>query len=490
MRQSGNLRNARWLEWGVRARKLVVGGLFLTFVGLGSTAWGLQYDFPLDFTDDANDGAGGLSFSNVALGSLSVAGAVSTATGYQSQATGDNSVAYGAYSVASGIFSTAIGLLSTASGENSTAVGRSSTASGEDSMALGYLSSAAGTNSVALGQSSVATAANTVSVGSSHVKRRIVNVASGIASTDAATVGQMNAADTALGTKINAEATTRASADNALQTNIQTEATTRAAADSALQAGINANSADITALQNAGQGLAWTAGSNDVAASASGSGSTALGTGASARTRDTAIGSNATVTADGSVALGADTTVASENSVAVGADSSVATGAAGGVALGQNASVSTGATGSVALGQNSVATEANTVSVGSSGNERRVTNVAAAVNDTDAVNLEQLRQVEANLQADVGGIYNRLGKLESRLDDVGALASAFSALVPNARAGGNTQISIGYGNYGSANAVAAGMFHYVNNNVLFNAGVSTAFDNHETAARAGVTFGW
>ncbi|EIW5756098.1 trimeric autotransporter adhesin SadA [Salmonella enterica] len=50
---------------------------------------------------------------------------------------------------------------------------------------------------------------------------------------------------------------------------------------------------------------------------------------------------------------------------------------------------------SVVLGTNSVADEANTVSVGSSTQQRRITNVAAGVNNTDAVNVAQLKASEA-----------------------------------------------------------------------------------------------
>src|SRR5689334_12725925 len=64
------------------------------------------------------------------------------------------------------------------------------------------------------------------------------------------------------------------------------------------------------------------------------------------------------------------------------------------------ARLSAGASGSnsVAVGSDSVATDANTVSVGSSGNERRVTNVAAGVHGTDAVNVTQLKSGLGSLQ--------------------------------------------------------------------------------------------
>ncbi|MEF4572253.1 YadA-like family protein [Escherichia coli] len=50
---------------------------------------------------------------------------------------------------------------------------------------------------------------------------------------------------------------------------------------------------------------------------------------------------------------------------------------------------------SVALATGSVATEENTISVGSSTNQRRITNVAAGKNATDAVNVAQLKSSEA-----------------------------------------------------------------------------------------------
>jgi trimeric autotransporter adhesin len=59
------------------------------------------------------------------------------------------------------------------------------------------------------------------------------------------------------------------------------------------------------------------------------------------------------------------------------------------VAIGGNAQAV--ANNSVALGSNSVADRENTVSVGSAGNARQITNVAAGTEDTDAVNVAQLK---------------------------------------------------------------------------------------------------
>ncbi|MEN5051013.1 YadA-like family protein, partial [Luteimonas sp. TWI165] len=109
---------------------------------------------------------------------------------------------------------------------------------------------------------------------------------------------------------------------------------------------------------------------------------------------DTAIGGNAKVHADNSTAVGANATVqaAASEAVAVGEGSTVA--ASGGTAIGQGATVTDTAQGAVALGQGSVADRAGTVSVGSAGSERQVVNVAAGTQDTDAVNVSQLRASE------------------------------------------------------------------------------------------------
>jgi autotransporter adhesin len=194
------------------------------------------------------------------------------------------------------------------------------------------------------------------------------------------------------------------------------------------------------------------------------------------------------VTADGSVAVGVNTSVDSENSVAVGADASVAEGAEGGTALGQNARVETGATGSVALGQDSIADEAETVSVGSAVRQRRITNVADGINDTDAVNVKQYNELREEMQSGFDRLERKIEDVDIRLDKVGALTAAFSALVPNSRSSGNTQVSLGYGNYGSEHAVAGAVFRYIGNNTLVNAGVSVSSD--EAAGRVGVTIGW
>jgi autotransporter adhesin len=122
-------------------------------------------------------------------------GPTGTAIGDNSTATGNNSTAVGANSTASGDSSSAFGANSTASGRNSVAVGMGASAFGANSTAIGTNAfvAASGFNSVALGQGSIATRPNTVSVGAPGQERQITNVAAGVAPTDAANVGQLNA---------------------------------------------------------------------------------------------------------------------------------------------------------------------------------------------------------------------------------------------------------------------------------------------------------
>ena len=70
-----------------------------------------------------------------------------------------------------------------------------------------------------------------------------------------------------------------------------------------------------------------------------------------------------------------------------------------------------------------------------------------------------------------------------------AATAALAALVPNARSANDTQISIGTGAYRDQVGFAVGAFHYVNDNILLNAGA--AYGGSENAmVKAGITFGW
>ncbi|WP_234015403.1 YadA-like family protein [Burkholderia sp. BE12] len=132
---------------------------------------------------------------------------------------------------------------------------------------------------------------------------------------------------------------------------------------------------------------------------ASGTGAVAIGSNAKVGMNGgVAIGDTAAASQD-AVALGHDAKAQSTNSIAIGAQSSAA---ANGTSLGFNAksasnTMALGANAvaignnSVALGNGSVAVDSNVVSVGGTGAERRIVNVAAGVGDADAVNVGQLK---------------------------------------------------------------------------------------------------
>ncbi|NPT43986.1 adhesin [Paraburkholderia sp. 1N] len=170
-----------------------------------------------------------------------------------------------------------------------------------------------------------------------------------------------------------------------------------------------ANYFDAKAVDPTVDRNALAAGSASVAAGANagamGNGSTAIGN-ASWTTKDyatavgdlssafgegaTALGTRATANGSNSVALGYSATATTDNSVALGANSTTTLAPAdltkqGYTPLGVDPSAIAGAT---ATGE---------VSVGSAGNERRVTNVAAGAADTDAVNVSQLKAVDSKI---------------------------------------------------------------------------------------------
>lgn len=250
----------------------------------------------------------------------------------------------------------------------------------------------------------------------------------------------------------------------------------------------------------------WISSTSQTPATTSGIGSTAIGAGASARSYDTAVGYNATVTADNSTAIGANSAIYSANSVAIGANSVVDRGAAGGTAIGQNARVQSGANNSVALGKDSIASEPNTVSVGSPGNERRITNVADGTNSTDAVNKRQLDVVSSRVSTNTSKIkinqnniaentkdisQNRqdISKLQNDLDDANAgVAAAASLVVMTPSAPGKTTLNLEgatyEGNYGVGFSIAHRLESAVIGDDFFlNAGISTSSGN--TLTRVG-----
>ncbi|WP_455611528.1 YadA-like family protein, partial [Cloacibacillus porcorum] len=84
--------------------------------------------------------------------------------------------------------------------------------------------------------------------------------------------------------------------------------------------------------------------------------------------------------------------------------------------------------------------------------------------------------------------YRRIDTIDERVQVVGAHAAALSALHPVPyNPYEPTTFSAGFGMYRNEQSVAVGVFHYVRENVLVNAGFSLNSDG-DTMGRAGISF--
>ncbi len=176
---------------------------------------------------------------------------------------------------------------------------------------------------------------------------------------------------------------------------------------------------------------------------ASGNGAISSGSGALAN------GHNAEATGNASVSIGENSTSKAENSVA----------------LGSGAVVTENGKNSVALGAGSVADRENTVSVGSEGNERQITNVAAGEKETDAVNVGQLNGVRDEI-TNIGGTITNISEGKDGMFQVNNTSnnsrpnpSGKDSLAggAGAKASGNNSMSVGTNSSASGeNSVALG----------------------------------
>ncbi len=83
----------------------------------------------------------------------------------------------------------------------------------------------------------------------------------------------------------------------------------------------------------------------------------------------------------------------------------------------------------------------------------------------------------------------RMNELDTQTNVVGALAAAMSAMHPTSYdETARTNFSMGYGNYKGENAVAVGVFHYLNEDTLANLGMSFCPSEGNNMLRAGITF--
>ena len=141
----------------------------------------------------------------------------------------------------------------------------------------------------------------------------------------------------------------------------------------------------------------------------------------------------------------------------------------------------------------------------------KITNVQKGTNDTDAVNVKQLKDSRTTLTSDdqsvvlkktesadgglnydlsvKGAVDPRVDQLNEEMGRVGAQGAALSALKPMQYDPLEpTQIMAGYGNYRGNSAIAVGVAHYKNESTMFHGGLSWAGGSSHMMANAGVTW--
>ena len=211
------------------------------------------------------------------------------------------------------------------------------------------------------------------------------------------------------------------------------------------------------------------------------------------------VGDNRTVTgANNAVIIGssdAATTTTVHDVVAIGHNTDVST--EGGVALGSGskATVALGAVGydilTNAPSTNTSATwksTASAVSVGDVGNNvtRQIISVAAGTNDTDAVNVAQLKQLRNNIGGDITNINGTVSRLDKRVNKAVAGSAALAALHPlDFDPDAKWDFAAGYGHYHNGNAAALGAFYRPNEDVQLSVGSTVG--NGETVVNAGLS---
>ena len=221
------------------------------------------------------------------------------------------------------------------------------------------------------------------------------------------------------------------------------------------------------------------------------------------------VGDNRTVTgANNTIIIGSSdngTTTAVHDAVALGHNTDVST--EGGVALGSGskATVDAGAVGYDIL-TNAPSTDtsatwkstASAVSVGdvANGVTRQITSVAAGTNDTDAVNVAQLKRLHdmisvntyntVNVQGDVTNLKKDVSRLDKRVNKAVAGSAALAALHPlDFDPDAKWDFAAGYGHYHNGNAAALGAFYRPNEDVQLSVGSTVG--NGETVVNAGLS---
>ena len=448
-----------------------------TAVGAGAQARGLS-TVALGLSAQATSG------KSTALGSKSIASQdAAVAVGADAQATGGYASALGADATASNNDATAFGHGTVASGASSTALGSRAKAGRVAGVGIGMLANATNQYGIAIGGESSSTADNSIAIG----RNSSVTGDNGIA------IGTFTTSKGANGVAIGTNSTTSdqggvAVGNAAKSTSTNTTAVgmdvTAAGPNSvALGGSATASSDGAIAIGSHGTRKTTATGNRALAigtvATANGLDNIAIGTSASTSSQySTAVGNSATATAVRAAAFGANSTASVEGGLALGSGS-VANRAGGTANKGYNpndnrtnkyAGLNTWAlypsTGAIAVGNGALAT-------------RQITGLAAGKEDTDAVNVAQLKSVNLAFAGNVGsGDVNLANSTLGIKGDNTYITT--SANGQNLTISGKTQ-NINVTN-GQASAPAAGMADAKNVAEAINKAVSANAYNWKLAA--------
>ncbi len=353
-------------------------------IGVGSQATGRN-------TIAVGNVAKASNTDNIAIGTYSEAltsgqDAYALAVGSYSKANAHMAVGIGAIAKATGSESTAVGAGSTASGANSTALGARNTASGLRSVAIGKDNNATAEDTIAMGKSNTAAVGGAIAIGMDNVANSTLNGGRAEGNSMVA-IGKAN--------KATKEDTVAVGRENTASGNVSV----------AIGARTEATNSGSIAIAGNGDGYKTTS---------TGLGSIAIGMQSnSTGTASTAVGGVAQATAKGASALGYKANATAESATALGQESVASV--KDGVALGSQskATVDKGVKGfnPAETRTNKYAGLAGTaqtstlaaVSVGDGATAtRQITGLAAGTNDTDAVNVAQLRSINLKYAGDTG----------------------------------------------------------------------------------------
>ena len=181
-----------------------------------------------------------------------------------------------------------------------------------------------------------------------------------------------------------------------------------------------------------------------------------------------------TANVENAVMLGYNTNVTRNGGVALGSESiaSVDKGIAGYDPITKAASTDSSPTWKSTAAAISVGDSTGTTVL-----TRQITNVAAGSEDTDAVNVAQLKRITADSTANINNqltqVNNRIDAVDGRVKRVGAGAAALAALHPqDFDPNDHWTFAAGYGNYRGSSAMALGAFYRPNNKALYSVGAS------------------